>query len=97
VGGAEPGDEVRFACAEDDLDVSGYVAARYDLETASSSIRPRPRLLDSYKTYLVVDIGNVHDEIDIVSKVVAQDPADDILSQVVATCQLRMTGVVSIT
>lgn len=35
-------------------------------------------------THLVIDIGNVHDKVDIVAKVVAQNTADDILRQVVA-------------
>lgn len=48
----ELGDEVRFACTEDDL---------------------------------VVDIGDVHDKVDVVAKVVLQDAADDILGQVVTT------------
>ena len=37
-----------------------------------------------YCTHLVIDIGDVHDKVYIVAKVVAQDAADNVLRQVVA-------------
>jgi hypothetical protein len=41
------------------------------------------QLLTASWTYLIIDISNVHDKVDIVSKVILQDPPDDILSQVI--------------
>ena len=37
------------------------------------------------KAYLVVYVGDVHDKVDVVAKVVAEDTANDVLGDVVAS------------
>lgn len=43
----------------------------------------RINIAQDWPTHLVVNVGNVHHKVDIVSKIVPQNPTNDILRQVV--------------
>ena len=40
------------------------------------------------RAYLVVDVGDVHDKVDVVAKVITENPSDNVLGEVVSNDQL---------